>query len=363
LESAAVYLRDTSKVYEAVIEARKGTDEGDKNALQLLYDSQTDIKSIASLWGLDFEVICDLLTWSPEGHPLLNGPYCGVFFSKDANKPFLGLAFKGTNLRNWGQVLTNVKSALMMSVGRVLWGSPVHTGYYQTMFLKFPHIDSVPLDYIKNMIDKFLNAFQGPPIYLHCTGHSLGGAYATLCFSELMRLYNNDPTYLMPENDTYDPLQAFFSSLNGRNFILRDLYTFGCPRVGGLRNSANWAKNYKEALNHHEGKSWRVVNKDDPCTKVPPGGKPGLPGIRPWNHIDSGYEVDESSPPRPLPTEIDTEPWGFNPLKFPKHFVQLYFKNLLNASSTGAPQEVEWIPEFPENVDAGEVTWENVTGG
>ena len=40
--------RDTNRVVEAVYEARKGTAEGDERALQLLSDSQADIKRIVS---------------------------------------------------------------------------------------------------------------------------------------------------------------------------------------------------------------------------------------------------------------------------------------------------------------------------
>jgi hypothetical protein len=38
------------------------------------------------------------LQYSPEGHPFLNGPYAGLFYSKDTKKPFLGLAFKASPL-------------------------------------------------------------------------------------------------------------------------------------------------------------------------------------------------------------------------------------------------------------------------
>lgn len=44
--------RDTDKVFQAVIEARKRTDEGDERALQLLKDSQADIKKIVRLLPL-----------------------------------------------------------------------------------------------------------------------------------------------------------------------------------------------------------------------------------------------------------------------------------------------------------------------
>jgi hypothetical protein len=143
-----------------------------------------------------------------------------------------------------------------------------------------------------------------------------------------MRLYNNDPTYVMPEKDTYDPLLAFFSSLKERKFILRDLYTFGCPRVGGLMNSVSWAGNYKVALNHHVGQSWRVVNQSDPVTGVPP----IVPLISTWNHIDNGYQVDEGSLPKPLPTEIGKKPFGYNIFKFRNHCEFLVFKLSFSAT-------------------------------
>ena len=105
------------------------------------------------------------MQYSPEGHPFLNGPYCGVFYAKDTKKPFLGLAFKansllsfvvfslrltlstgqGTNPTDWREVFVDLKFAMQMAVGKILWGSPVHRGFYQTMFLKFPKINTVPL--------------------------------------------------------------------------------------------------------------------------------------------------------------------------------------------------------------------------
>ena len=41
--------RDTDEVYEAVMEAQKGLPEADERALQLLEDSQAQIKKIVSL--------------------------------------------------------------------------------------------------------------------------------------------------------------------------------------------------------------------------------------------------------------------------------------------------------------------------
>ncbi|KAJ7911965.1 Alpha/Beta hydrolase protein [Mycena leptocephala] len=316
LESAAVYLRDTEKVFQAVIEARKRTDEGDKHALQLLKDSQADIKKIAALWGLNFEVICDLL--------------------------------KGTNVRDWKEIFVDLKFAMMMVPGSILWGSPIHTGFYQTMFIKFPDIGLAPLDYIKHMIDNFLQSYNVSPgiaINLHVTGHSLGGAYATLCYAELMRLYNNTPA----KGDLHGDLAHFFSQLKEkRQFFLRDLNTFGCPRLGGLWNKVDWAKHYKTALDDHKGQTWRLVNKDDPVTSVPP----VIPLISTWNHVDHGYEVSDNNAPTPVPSEIGTQPSvSIKPWNFPYHSTGKYFQNLYNASITGtniANIAVEWVEEIPD---------------
>ena len=144
----------------------------------------------------------------------------------------------------------------------------------------------------------------------------MGGAYATLCYAELVRLYNNDPTWF-PEDveDTHAHLRAAFSALKERKFVLRDLYTFGCPRVGGVAENKDWARNYVSALNQHEGKSWRVVNDGDPVTNVPP-----IFPFSTWNHVDNGYKLDANTPPVALPTEVGTQPnIGFNPSLISRH--------------------------------------------
>ncbi|KAJ3766462.1 Alpha/Beta hydrolase protein [Lentinula raphanica] len=346
LESAALSLRDTSKVFEAVIESRKQTEEGDERALQLLSDSQADIKKIAALWGLNFEVICDLLKYSPEGHPFMNGPFAGVFYSRNTNKPFLGLAFKGTNMKDWKEIFVDLKSAMTMAIDKILWGSPIHQGFYQTMFLEFPNLASAPLDYIKRMIDTFLQTYVVPSdvnIYLHVTGHSLGGAYATLCYAEFMRLYNNDPAVPLQGEEGEE---SFFSQLKERQFLLQDLYTFGCPRLGGVMDQKDWAYQYASALQYHEGQSWRVVNEYDPVAAMPP----IIPYITTWNHVDNGYQISDQRNPQPLPSEVGTQPGtSIKPWNYPYHSPASYFQNLYNASVAGQSPSISigWIEEVP----------------
>lgn len=87
-----------------------------------------------------------------------------------------------------------------------------------------------------------------------------------------MRLYNDDPAVPMEghQNDKHHELAIFFSQLKERKFRLRDLYTFGRPRLGGVMSSKDWARQYVAALSDHKGQSWRVVNKYDPVAAIPP---------------------------------------------------------------------------------------------
>ena len=187
-----------------------------------------------------------------------------------------------------------------------------------------------------------------------------------------MRLYNNDPTTSLDDEDEHSHLARFFSELKEkRKFIVRDLYSFGCPRVGGKMNNTSWALQYKTALDNHMGKSWRMVNKYDPVTAVPP----VVPLISTWNHVDNGYQVSDKNPPEPLPSEIGTQPGiSLKPWNFPYHgeFASLlsmifalidvshlklaatgkYFQNLYNASKPGSSITVEWVEEVPD-----EATW------
>ncbi|KAJ3972655.1 hypothetical protein EV361DRAFT_948608 [Lentinula raphanica] len=214
------------------------------------------------------------------------------------------------------------------------------------MFLEFPDIHSAPLDYIKNMIDTFLQMYLVPAdvnIYLHVTGHSLGGAYATLCYAEIMRLYNNSPAKPRQEEGE---LARFFSQLKKRQFLLRDLYTFGCPRLGGVMNDKDWASQYVSALDDHTGQSWGVVNRYDPVTAVPP----VIPFISTWNHVDNGYQVSDQETPQPLPSEVGTQPGlNFEFWNFPYHSTASYFQNLYNTSVSGqkAPIRINWVEEVP----------------
>ena len=133
-----------------------------------------------------------------------------------------------------------------------------------------------------------------------------------------MRLYNNDPAVPTgdSDNEEYDVFASYFSQLKDHKFLLRDLYTFGCPRLGGVIDDKDWAAQFNSALSYHTGESWRVVNEYDPVAAIPP----VVPYISTWNHVDNGYQVSDMSLPEALPTEDGTQPdCSFKPWNYPYH--------------------------------------------
>lgn len=132
----------------------------------------------------------------------------------------------------------------------------------------------------------------------------MGAAYSTLCFAELVRLYNNDPTVPMTAEKDASNLQ-WIADMKENKFVLSDLHAFGAPRVGGVLNHSSWALNYKQAVGNHKGQSWRIASELDPITLVPP---VVILFGNPWNHVDNGFLVTPTLPPIQLPTEIGTEP-------------------------------------------------------
>lgn len=133
------------------------------------------------------------------------------------------LAFRGTNTLY--DVLTDAHAGNLFPSST---GKMVHSGFYKT-FLSF-----------KRDMEKFFTQFS--PRRIHCVGHSLGGAVATLAAEWLVVEGIGEPV----------------------------LYTFGSPRVG----SANFAKFLTEKV--HDENIYRVYHKSDPVSMVP---------IWPFTHV------------------------------------------------------------------------------
>jgi triacylglycerol lipase len=161
-----------------------------------------------------------------------------IFFDKNdtqgfiiANKEVIILAFRGTEcIEDW---LTDADISLVKDT----WGK-AHKGF------------SKALDSVWKEVLKIISKFQDNSQTIWITGHSLGGALATLAASRLMQ----------------------------NNFDINGLYTFGQPRVG----NAIFARTFDLRLKH---RTFRFVNNEDIVTRVPPSSLK-------YEHIGSVYYFD-----------------------------------------------------------------------
>jgi hypothetical protein len=144
-------------------------------------------------------------------------------------------------------------------------GFPVHQGFYYAF------------DSIIQELRQFISGLKGVSV-VHCVGHSLGGAIATLA--------------------------ADWVRSSGAVSVVK-LYTFGSPRVG-LENFASRCTSKLNAVN-----TYRVYHKTDPVPMVP---------TWPFFHVpytNTGYLLD---------SPLAIKPWEY-------HLMKHYITSAKNAGS------------------------------
>ena len=149
----------------------------------------------------------------------------------------------------------------------------VHAGYANAYGIVRDRVERDVTERVKRKIEEEGDAMNAPPIRVVITGHSLGGAMATLCAA---RLGNSEEMK--------------------RLGVKTSLITFGQPRVG----DGNFKKLFdeKETTNNNVMDGYlRIVNEQDVFARVPP--KSGI-----W--IPDG--VLETS----LSSSIDASQWTFS---------------------------------------------------
>ncbi|CUA70737.1 hypothetical protein RSOLAG22IIIB_09065 [Rhizoctonia solani] len=216
MESATVYLRDSEKVKEAA-EAYKREDF--ESAFKLLSESTKQIEEIAALWGMKFQLLCDLV--DGEGSWFWSGPYCSAFYSEDPDAPFVGVVFKGTNPWNLGDILVDVNTSVIQAEQGIVYNTHVSNGVYKGMFMEFD------------------------PGRAYATARTLA---RRVVLQHLLHTQFTVPGVLPPLS------------------VLGDLYTFGCPRIG----YKHFAEAMKDNLGPHTGSARRIANADDLVPQVPP---------------------------------------------------------------------------------------------
>jgi len=108
-------------------------------------------------------------------------------------------------------------------------------------------------------------------------GHSLGGAYATLLHCEFVRLsFSNDAAEIPP-------------------IPVKDVVTFGSPRVG----VHDFAKTFVDLYKKSNSNSWRITNRWDWVTILPP-----RKNDFKYTHVDQEYVFSSYGPPEVKESEI-----------------------------------------------------------
>ncbi|KAF4413913.1 Feruloyl esterase A [Colletotrichum fructicola Nara gc5] len=292
MESMGMYLRDYSLLDEAWQEYRAYKANGSNDEITLKHCVKTyhaaydPIRKLAQFWGLEFVPLCDLLHTPPDGQPHWDGPYCGAFYTTNAqkNSPFVGIAFKGTNPANLRDVKVDYNYQLT-SVGQYLGGAPtrVSLGVFTALFSRFEEIEDIAYDYIVASLTKCVSTIPGRSdtniVKAHVTGHSLGGSYSSLFYAQ------------------------FFQDGGKIPVNIGDEYTFGAPRVGNEEWATYNNTNFSPPSN---SQSWRVVNDQDLVPQIP------ATSLRPteldFYHIDKGMKIFNDNVPQPIPTEIGLPP-------------------------------------------------------
>jgi triacylglycerol lipase len=193
----------------------------DVYVLSTLSTSQQALAEVKRLYGDLFAVNEQNLLKAKTGGPGILKCQTAFGLLLSGNGVFKGhyfLVFRGT------AYLADMLTDLNATVSRASCGELVHDGFNKTFNSLKPQvlsfINSIPKQNIKS---------------LHCVGHSLGGAVATLCAQWLVQAFGHN-TYL---------------------------YTYGSPRVGLHRFSRKCTSTLKPE------KIFRVYHRTDPIPAVP----------------------------------------------------------------------------------------------
>lgn len=194
-------------------------------ASRLIYQDMTYVTEISDLWGIDIRHNFRYFNNKQRDTQ-------AVIFRTDE---CMVLAFRGSQeIRDWyTNFNTQLRNFTIRKEGKTTLSSykgRVHTGF----FLAWASIEKAVLAQIYRWQSEALKQnLKLPPLLV--TGHSLGGALATMAAASLHE--------------------------NGIDVV--GLYTFGQPRVGDLRFTSQLNQNL-------DGKVFRFVNNNDVVPHIPP---------------------------------------------------------------------------------------------
>ncbi|THH30609.1 hypothetical protein EUX98_g3569 [Antrodiella citrinella] len=265
MESSAMYLRKVGEMVKAILAAREGDFE---LALEHLELAQEDINTVAKALECTFVQLCDFSKQSPEGTWMHSGAFCGVFISNDTSKPYMGVAFKGSNSTR--DLVTDLDwSPIAPPTPGVVFDAKVHRGFYLGLFGKFKVGDDFEIPF--DLLVKQLDLSYDDHARVHFTGHSLGGAFCTLAYGEFLRRQHEQPI---------------------KQFNFGDMYSLAAPRVC----LEPFADQVNTRTKPGGGKYlFRVVNRNDPVPTVPPRTANQVVDF-PFIHVGGAWELTGTGP-------------------------------------------------------------------
>lgn len=216
------------------------------------------------------------------------------FFDKDGAQAFVAaddkvilIAFRGTELKDVRDILVDVRFELKRFDLAVM-PDPVDDAQLHKVHAGFLDSFRTLEAELVAWIDQRLTATPGAQIYL--TGHSLGGALATVTFAHLSRLRNDrskavQPATGAPENGGAQPAAVPPTP----RIPVPTLYTFGCPQVGNGRFARHLDQRYPERI-------FRVENHVDVV--------PELPEVNGYEHVGRRMYFNLDGTMEPNPTAL-----------------------------------------------------------
>ncbi|KAI9277390.1 Alpha/Beta hydrolase protein [Sporodiniella umbellata] len=240
--STLVYERDDDKMQQAFRMQDMKSKDVEKKMEQLIWESESPIRHITSLYGLQFAGVTECKS--------LCGPFCGLYWSEE--HPVIIIAFKGTTPTNYSEFM--VDATLQRTDARTYLFGSAHEGFYDSLFPT--HMDNedskdpyyaIQVALIERA--KLLQAKFGPdPVHVWVTGHSLGAAIGSLLFARWLKCPEDIEPYC----------------------TLRDCYVIGTPAVGDSEFASYFAS-YSNMPLSRTSTLWRVINQSDIICRVPPG--------------------------------------------------------------------------------------------
>ncbi|CAG8724705.1 8720_t:CDS:2 [Rhizophagus irregularis] len=236
--STLVYKRESKITYKIQGCVRKLKNIEHK-IRDMIGKDEKKIKEQIKEFDLNFTSISELNT--DDG-----GSFCGMFWSDKEN--FIIIAFKGTTPTNFAEWLGNL-TFQCVDARNYLFGQ-VHRGFYNYLFPLDE--ESAGKNYPCQKIIESINCkattlknMNGRKVNLWITGHSLGGALATLFYARLLNI-----------NYTHE------------SWELQGAITFASPAVGDINFSTQLAALINDPRNLAKP-LWRIVLNDDIVPKMP----------------------------------------------------------------------------------------------